>query len=226
VLLEIEDDGPGMPAQTLGQIFDPYFSTKPDGTGLGLAIAHSVVRRHGGRITAESEPERGTRFRIALPASPSAAAVSPEPPPVSVGAEVASEPAAEPDPAVRAPRVLVMDDEQAIRRVVERLLERLGCETVGCAEGGEAIEAYRSALESGSPFHLVIMDLTVAGGMGGREAAKVILELDPEARVLVASGYSSDPVMGDPAKHGFAGALQKPFRKQDLEQALADLLRS
>jgi PAS domain S-box-containing protein len=231
VVLEVEDAGPGIPADQLSKIFDPYYSTKADGSGLGLAIAHSVMRRHGGRIAADSEVGRGARFRLVLPA---------EIPPASVtgGTEEASDSArekrdaeaegemksAEAGQGSQPPRVLVMDDEPAIRRLIERLLERMGCEVTTCEEGAATVEIYRRAMREGRPYVLVITDLTVSTGLGGEETALELLGLDPTARVVVASGYSRNPVMADPAKYGFIDAIEKPFKPQELQELLRTLI--
>jgi PAS domain S-box-containing protein len=215
VVLEVEDDGPGIPADQLSKIFDPYYSTKADGSGLGLAIAHSVMRRHGGRIAAESEPGRGARFRLVLPAETQRSSPS-----EAMG--LAPDPA--PQERHQPPRVLVMDDEPAIRRLIERLLERMGCEITTCEEGAAAVEIYRRALREGRRYALVITDLTVSTGLGGEETARELLELDPSAQVVVASGYSRNPVMADPGSYGFVDAIQKPFKPQELQELLRTLV--
>jgi len=120
-------------------------------------------------------------------------------------------------------RVLVMDDEELVRAVTKSMLEGLGYSTVTVNDGREAVQAFRRYQEDGTPFDMVIMDLTVPGGMGGREAAEEILALDPRATLIVSSGYSNDPVMADCHRYGFAAALVKPFLLKDLEQVLAEL---
>lgn len=207
VKISIEDQGVGIPESVLNKVFDPYFSTKQSGHGLGLAISHSIVARHGGYITVSSTIDVGTIFRILLPAS-------------------AAQPAAEPRPeeqemATGTGRILLMDDEEVIHQTVGRILTRLGYELASVRHGEEAIQAYKAALETGDPFDLVIMDLTIPGGMGGKEAVVKLREIDPQARVIVASGYSHDPVMANYADHGFCGVVEKPV---DLP-ALVDTLR-
>jgi two-component system cell cycle sensor histidine kinase/response regulator CckA len=211
VRISIEDHGEGISREHLTRVFDPYFTTKEDShSGLGLAVAFSVVRKHGGHIVIDSEPGVSTTVTIYLPA-----AEAPR-------AEGAQEDAVE----MRRGhgRVLVMDDEEMVRSVLTKILERFGYEAAFASEGMEAIEAYREALESGTPFDAVIMDLTVTIGMGGREAIELLRLLDPEAKVIVSSGYSDDPVMSDFGKYGFDGAIAKPFRADELSAALEALL--
>ncbi len=205
----VADDGPGIPADRQQNIFDPYFTTKKEGIGLGLAIVHSVIRKHGGRITVESEPGKGTRFVFLLPASQ--------------GQARAVLPAAGRLPGGSG-RILVMDDEEAIRILVVQMLDHLGYEAETVADGETAVVRYREALEAGRPFAAVILDLTVPGRMGGREAGERILALDPGARVVIASGYSQEPVLAGYAKYGFAAALNKPFLADEMASVLAAVL--
>lgn len=209
VALEVQDEGVGIAAANLEHIFDPYFSTKEKGSGLGLAIAHSIVRRHGGRLSVTSDPGRGTVFSLVLPA---AHALEPE-----------SMPPATAD--VLPPgRILVLDDEEEILGVYERLLAGLGLAYKGTTDGEQTVQTYEAARASGEGFDGVIMDLTIPGGTGGREAVRKLLDLDPQARVIVASGYSNDPVLANPQDFGFQGALKKPFDKAALREALTELL--
>jgi PAS domain S-box-containing protein len=205
VRISVTDHGCGIPADYLAKIFDPYFSTKATGTGLGLAITHSIVKRHGGHIEVESQPGLGSTFRIYLPASPSL--------------ESADVPKAS---AVRkgVGKVLLMDDDPGVRHVGSALLKELGYEVELAQEGGEALVAYQRALMSGDRFDHVILDLTVRDGMGGKECLEKLRALDPGARVLVSSGYSNDPMMADYARYGFNGVISKPYRFEELSQAL------
>ncbi|HSN92929.1 MAG TPA: response regulator [Anaeromyxobacteraceae bacterium] len=211
VRIEVEDQGVGIPADQIGRVFDPYFTTKPGGSGLGLAVAYSIVVRHGGHIEVSSRPGSGTTFTLYLPASarhPSAAAAS------------APRPAATPG----AGRILVMDDEPAIRSVARSMLGRLGWAVEVCQDGGEAVRLYREAREEGRPFTAVILDLTVPGGMGGVEALARLREMDPGVAAIVSSGYSDDAVMADHRAHGFAGAVSKPYGMREIGDALRALL--
>ncbi|MBM4142379.1 MAG: response regulator [Lentisphaerae bacterium] len=209
VRITFADQGPGIPEEHLTRIFDPYFTTKQKGSGLGLATAFSIVHRHGGTITAVSTLGCGATFSVYLPASSAAA--------------VAEPPAGTPRPA-RGGRLLVMDDEEAVRRLAKRYLERLHFEVTVAADGAAALEAYRVAMAERRPFGAVIADLTVAGGMGGREFMQRLRAIDPQARAIVSSGYCDDPVMSNPREHGFCGVVPKPYRMAELERVLAEVL--
>jgi PAS domain S-box-containing protein len=206
--LTFRDEGIGIDPEHRERIFDPYFTTKQDGSGLGLAITYSIVQKHGGRIRVESEPGRGTVFTLHLPAA----------------ATLAAKPKAATRPAAPSrfdgTRILVMDDDEAVLEVVANLLEGLGVAVATAADGGQALECYRQALAAGTPFDMVIMDLTIPGGMGGKEAAAQLLRMDPDARIIVSSGYSTDPVLANYKDYGFSGRLIKPFRMAELRQAL------
>lgn len=212
--IEVRDSGIGIHDRDLERIFDPYFTTKDAGRGLGLSVCLSVAHEHDGTIAARSEPGEGSTFTVRLPAAP---VVEPEPEePVRTDHEA--------DHGTRK-RILVMDDDDAVRRVLVRLLTRIGHEVDEACDGGQACERYESALRSDTPFDLVIMDLTIPGGMSGKEAAQHILQLDAEARLLASSGYAADPVLAQPARFGFCGAIAKPYRlaalKAEIEAATA-----
>jgi PAS domain S-box-containing protein len=241
VHISIRDHGVGIERELLVRIFDPYFTTKPKGTGLGLAVAYSIVRKHGGTLSATSQPGQGTVFDIYLPAAaaPSAvansgaAAGAPAPGPASAAGATAAAPARPASPAQAASssrhhrgpaRVLLMDDEPGVRAAAAGMLRRLGHTVTGTADGNQAVERYRKAFESRRPYDVVLMDLTVAGGTGGLEATRRILALDPQARVVVASGYSDDPVMSRYRELGFAARLAKPYDLERLEHVLGQVL--
>ena len=200
VRLRVSDEGRGIPPDVLPHIFDPFVSTKERGSGLGLAVTHSVVTRHGGTIDVRSRPGEGTTFEIVLPARPGASPMAP----------------AKAEPVLRrAGRVLVMDDEESVRRVAERVLGSLGCEVAVAADGREAVALWHAARERGRPFDVVVVDLTVPGGPGGIEVLRRLRESDPDAKVVVSSGYSEpDPE----AMREFSAALPKPY---SAEEALA-----
>lgn len=208
VQIDIADQGDGIPPDQLGKIFDPYFTTKANGTGLGLSTVYSIIKRHGGHISVTSEYGHGTVFRLFLPAVEEAHApqeTNQTPQGLLSGTG----------------RILLMDDEQFIRDVVRSMLEEGGYQVVECEHGAEAAEQYRLALEQGARFDAVILDLTVPGGMGGREAAALIRTLDPKAVLIVSSGYSNDPVMADFGRYGFSGAAVKPYTFEALMTELS-----
>jgi PAS domain S-box-containing protein len=203
VKIAIEDSGVGIPAAAIDKVFDPFFSTKKGGTGLGLAISQSIISKHGGDISVKSAPGKGTTFTIFLPASKQANAVAERKTEAYSHAPVGL-------------KILVMDDDSMVRNIAEGMLTELGCEVVLAEDGGEAIELYREAAEAGQKFDLVIMDLTIPGGMGGKEAVGRIMAIDPTARVIVSSGYSNDPALANYKDYGFCASLVKPYQFQDL----------
>jgi len=211
VKISFADQGCGIPFEQQKMIFDPYYTTKAGGSGLGLASVHSIVSKHAGRVEVLSAPGKGTTFAFYLP---SAGNAPPEP----------EAPAFQPAPQGRGlGAVLVMDDEEAIRVFAGDLLQYLGYTVVTCVNGEEAVRLYVEAREAGHPFLAAIMDLTIPAGMGGREAAQQILAYDPAARLIVSSGYSSDPVMSKHADYGFCAAVVKPYRCEELRQALENM---
>jgi PAS domain S-box-containing protein len=209
VRIDAADTGPGIGPDVARRIFDPYFTTKPSGTGLGLATAHSIVRRHGGYIGLDSQPGRGATFHVYLPAALSARASPPAPP----GALVRGQ-----------GNIIVMDDDEAVQRVTARMLTRLGFSVLCARDGSEVLALCASAREQGQPIDAAIMDLTIPGGMGGKETVKLLREREPDVKAIVSSGYSSDPVMAEYASHGFAGVVAKPYRIEELNEVLRRVL--
>lgn len=212
VRLTISDQGCGIPDVVMKRIFDPYFTTKLAGNGLGLGSAHSIINRHGGRIGTSSTVGEGTTFTIHLP---SIGETYSEYQTDSVTQSVGDHPGGS---------VLVMDDEEMIRDMTTQMLEYLGYQATTCASGAEAVTLYKAAGDSGAPFSAVIMDLTIPGGMGGKDAAEQILAIDPQASLIVSSGYSNDPIMSDYRAYGFTGAVAKPYNIKELGQLISDLL--
>ncbi|MEW6429828.1 MAG: PAS domain-containing protein [Thermodesulfobacteriota bacterium] len=210
VLLSVADEGCGIAPEHLDRIFDPYFSTKHKGHGIGLATCFSIVRKHRGLIRVESASGRGTTFFVYLPAA------------TGTMVEVERE---EKEPARGAGRVLVMDDEEIVREMAAEQLRHLGYEPVLARDGGEALAAYRGAAAENRPFALVLMDLTVPGGMGGREAVAELLAFDPAAKVIVSSGYAQDAVLASFRDYGFRDILTKPYDILELGQVVARVLR-
>jgi len=205
----VSDEGMGIPGDDLHKVFDPYYSTKETGRGLGLATTYSIIRSHGGHITVDADPGRGTAFAFYLPASAL---------PASTGRTVR-------DPiAPGTGRILVVDDDDGVRDAVGEMLDIIGYQVESASDGAEAVVMYRSALASARPFDAVIMDLTIPGGMGGREAIQRLLEIDPQVRAVVSSGYSSDAVMAHHQDYGFRAAIAKPYRTADLSRVLAEVL--
>ena len=211
VRISVRDHGMGIKAEDISRIFDPYFTTKPDGTGLGLATSHSIVRQHGGHIGVESVPGRGTVFHVYLPACPGASA-----PPGSRGAD---------ESCSFSGRALVMDDEDGLREMISRMLLRIGFTHVAMTSNGqEAVKVYDEALKSGRRFNVAILDLTVPGDMGGREAMRKLRELDPNVVAIISSGYAGEPIMGNYQGYGFKGVLAKPYTLDDLTHTLRKVL--
>lgn len=211
VRISIADQGRGIPGEALAHVFDPFYTTKETGTGLGLPTAYSIVKRHEGAIQIESDVNMGTTVVVYLPAS----------------SESLDLPAVEAKAPSRSPgrsRILVMDDESIVREVVEAMLKGIDYSVVVAASGEEAVQLYEEALLTAHPFDVAILDLTVPGGMGGKEAIKKLLEIDPEAQVVVSSGYSNNPVMANPTAYGFRGAISKPYRSKDLDDMLCRIL--
>ena len=211
VSVVIKDEGVGIPESHLARIFDPYFTTKQTGSGLGLATTHSIIAKHGGHISVVSQPGRGTAFTIYLPASDK----------LLVDKTASRETA----PPKGTGTVLVMDDDAGICKMAARQLEKLGYHACVAEDGEAAISMYQRAMEEGSPFSAVIMDLTIPGGMGGKEAVGQLLKRDPKAVVLVSSGYANDPVIANCTAYGFKGAVPKPFTLKELGQALEAVLK-
>jgi PAS domain S-box-containing protein len=210
IRITVTDTGAGIPPEHIGKIFDPYFTTKVQGHGLGLATVFSIIKRHQGHIDVSSVVGRGTTFTFWLPASKES--LSTPAPPSSF-------------PVVgNKGRVLFMDDEEPILKMAERLMRRMGLEFEAVADGKAAIERYKAAKESGRPFDLVVMDLTIPGGMGGREAISVLRAYDPKVRAIVSSGYSSDLAMSDFRKHGFRGMVAKPYDIAELASVICVVL--
>jgi PAS domain S-box-containing protein len=209
VEISIRDQGAGIPPEHLTRIFDPYFTTKEKGSGLGLATVYSIIKNHGGLVRVQSEAGKGTTFFIYLPASRAEA----------------EEPGSPASPtATRKGRVLVMDDEEIIRAVAGELLTALGHDVAFAQTGEEALETYRAARETGRPFDVVILDLTIRGGMGGMDALRKLMEIDPKVKAVVSSGYSDDVALTNYREQGFRAFLKKPYNVEDLRKTLDSLL--
>ncbi len=209
--LAVHDTGTGIPVEYRARIFDPYFTTKEKGSGLGLASAYSIIKRHDGHITVESEPGQGTTFHLYLPASP----LEPE----------MEEIRAERNMPSGQGKVLFMDDEQIIRDVAAEMLQTLGYEVDCVQNGAEAIERYQKALAKKQPYTVVITDLTIAGGMGGKETIRMLRAIDPNVKAIVSSGYSNDPIMACHEQHGFQGVITKPYSIGTFSKVIYEVLQ-
>jgi signal transduction histidine kinase/CheY-like chemotaxis protein len=211
VRIAIQDTGVGIKPENLSRIFDPYFTTKQTGSGLGLAAVYSIVSKHHGTIDVDSHVGSGTTFRIWLPAS-HAMVLSDDP--LAATARGVS---------MRG-RVLFMDDEEPIRNMAAFMLRRFGFDVVCVADGSEVVKEYAQALVSGTPYVLVILDLTVPGGIGGRQAVDQLRRIDPNVKAIVSSGYSSDPVLANFRTHGFCGVAVKPYELGNLARVLREVM--
>lgn len=210
VEITIADTGIGIPGQYLPKIFDPYFTTKEKGSGLGLATSYSIIKNHGGLIDVKSELGSGTTFVVYIPA---------------INEEENQEALSLTSAAARAGKILVMDDEEAIRNIAGIMIKSLGHEVELAENGDEAVARYREAMSSGRPFEIVILDLTIRGGKGGKETLQDLLELDPGVTAVVSSGYSEDTVVSEYRSHGFRGCLAKPYKIDTLKDTLNGLLK-
>ncbi len=210
VKVAIRDQGIGIPAQYLNRVFDPFFTTKRRGNGLGLATVYAILKNHDGHITVSSPPESGTTFTFYLPASIQPAC-----------------PRQVQTPALRLGRgrILLMDDEEMILEVSSAMLKRLGYDVWTSPDGASALEIYRQAAAEGNPFDAVILDLTVPGGLGAKETIGPLLQINPQARVIVSSGFADDPSLTDFPSFGFAGFLPKPYNLTQLSAVMHKVLR-
>ena len=209
VRIDIVDQGGGISQDHLGKIFDPYFTTKSTGSGLGLATSYSIMRNHGGMLLVDSQKGRGAKFSMILPGI--------------VGNELSQESVSVPLHRGNG-KILIMDDESQIRRVLGEMVETCGYSYQTAKDGREALQIFLEAREKGVPFSAVILDLTVPGGMGGKEVIGELKELDPQVKGIVVSGYSNDPVLAHYREYGFQGRVAKPFNLVDLSNVLYSVL--
>jgi PAS domain S-box-containing protein len=204
VWIKIKDQGGGIPKKYIAKIFDPYFTTKQDGSGLGLAASFSIIKKHYGYISAESEPGEGTTFHIFLPASEKV-------PPVKKRAKEKALQSGE--------KILVMDDDEAILETATQMLNMMGFKTETATNGQEAVALYKKVQKGGQPFGAVLLDLTISGGMGGKETVKQLADFDPDVKAIVSSGYANDPIMADYKSFGFSSVVSKPYDIEKLGKA-------
>ena len=223
VKISIKDEGSGISEEHMDKIFDPYFSTKDKGTqkgmGMGLAIAQSVIQKHDGYILVDSTTGAGTEVTIYLPA----AEEKEEPETVKQEREDITPSTSSDQTTIK--KILVMDDEEMLRNLAQMMLERLGYKVETVKDGDEAIETYKKQKDSVEPFDAVILDLTIKGGMGGKQTILELIKIDPGVKAIVCSGYFNDPVITNFEEYGFQGAMPKPYQKADLEIVLKMVLR-
>ena len=202
VVIEVSDQGCGIEPEHLSRIFEPFYSARPNGTGLGLAVSHSVVHRHGGQLSVESELGQGTTFTVVLPVARGLVAVAPGP-----SGSLAR----------FSGRALVMDDDDQVRRIARRLLMRLGFDVDTSSHGAEALDMGRRAAAEGHPYRVALLDLTVVGGLGGFEVAEELRSASPGIRLVAASGYVAQ------GRQGWDAQLQKPYRLLELSCTLKEV---
>jgi PAS domain S-box-containing protein len=209
ILISIKDKGIGIASKHFSKIFDPYFTTKQMGSGLGLSTSYSIIKNHDGHITVESKLGSGTTFHIYLPASENSVPIKEE---------------------IRVikghGRILVMDDDEMLREVVGKMLKTFGYDPEFARDGAEAIKMYDKSNEAEKPYDAVILDLTVPGGMGGKEAIQKLLVIDPEAKIIVSSGYSDDRILSNFQEYGLKGVIPKPFELGALSKVLHEVLNA
>ncbi len=210
--ITVMDEGTGIPINHLENIFDPYFTTKQAGNGLGLATVYSIIHKHNGSIEVSSLLNKGTTFTIYLPAISEIKSEDKQP---------LEEKTTKSEKAVK---ILIMDDTTSLCNLLKKALTRHGYFVDTVKDGEAAIEKYRHALKRKAPFDVVCMDLTIPGGMGGAEAVQEILKINSEAKVIVFSGYSNDPVMANFKEYGFVGKLTKPFELKELHKEIARVI--
>ncbi len=209
IKISVQDHGNGIAGDQIQKIFDPYFTTKKKGSGLGLSSAYSIIKNHSGHIDVESEGGKGTTFIVYLPAS----------------RETLPDRELKTSEAIKGSgKILVMDDEKSVRDTVFKMLTHMGYDVESAKDGDEAINLYEKARSSGTPFGAVIMDLTIRGGMGGSETIRKLIEIDPDVKAIVSSGYSTNKIMANYEQYGFCGVISKPYDIERLSELLSRIL--
>ena len=209
IIITIHDTGVGIPPENIPRIFDPYFSTKSGGNGLGLTSTYSIIKQHEGYISVESQVGKGTTFHVYLPSSDSTSgSVKPKNESTFKGKG----------------RVLFMDDDEAVNATSKKMLEHLGFTVEIAMDGDRTVELYRKSMEEGAPFDLVILDLTIPGGMGGKKTIEKLITLDKNIKAIVSSGYSNDMIMSRYHEFGFRGVIAKPYRLDELARVVEQVL--
>jgi len=211
VKITVTDTGTGIPSKNIHKIFDPFFTTKQSGSGLGLATVFSIIKKHKGFIYAESEVGKGTSFHIYLPAS------------LEIKKEKKQKEEKE-KISKSSGKVLIMDDKSFIRKSAERALNLYGFDVSGAEDGEEALSLYKKAMDEGTPYDVVILDLTIPGAMGGLKALNELRKINPKVKAIVSSGYSDDPVMSEHEKFGFNAIIKKPYEYHELSETVKKLM--
>jgi len=212
IVFTVKDEGVGISEKYLDQIFDPYFTTKEKGSGLGLATCYAIISKHGGHITVKSKVGIGSEFSVFIPA---------------LSEKVHMEDTKMNDALIFGTgKILIMDDEEIIRKVAKRMLEKLGYSVLTAIDGEETIKLYEGAQKLGEPFDLVVLDLTIPGGMGGKDTVLKLRKIDPNLKAIVSSGYSVDPIMAEFEKYGFQGIIAKPYKIEDFSKVISSVINS
>jgi len=212
IKITIQDEGEGIEYKNIDKIFDPYFSTKQLGSGLGLASTYSIIKKHNGKITVNSDPGKGTLFTIYLPAAEN----TQNPDSNLLNKEI--------NTFHLSAKILVLDDEEIVRNVIGAMLSKMGYTISFALNGQEAVQKYKTSFERNDPFNIIITDLTIPGGMGGEKAAAEILTINPKAKIIVSSGYATDPIMANYEAFGFMGIAVKPYNFIDLQKEIERVL--
>jgi len=215
IKIVIQDEGIGIPPEHIDRIFDPYFTTKSQGNGLGLAIVYSIIKRHDGHIEVDSVLGKGTKFTIYLPASNKETASNSINKDKRDNSNVLTK---------RNAKVLVMDDEDMVLDVCKHMIKSMGYYVSTVKNGQELINKYKEAIKTDEPFDIVIMDLTIRGGMGGIEAIKILKQIDKNVKAVASSGYSNDPIFAKYKEYGFCGFVTKPYKFEELKKVIDKLL--
>ena len=234
LLIEVIDTGHGMDEESLHQVFEPYFTTRKqdNASGIGLTVCESIARAHGGFIQLQSKEGKGTIATFCAPVGQSpeieTSDISMAPPENLPSMPPLEDPSfqltAEGDNILVGTRILILEDDAPIRRLMAATLRRAGHEVFETKDGRETIAVYREAMERNAKFHLLICDLTIENGMGGVETMRQLTQLDPSILAIVSSGYSDAPAMSSPAAFGFRGVLPKPYAPSELRAAVHRIL--
>ena len=214
IRITVQDEGAGIDPKHLDKVFDPFFSTKETGRGLGLATVYSIIKKHNGLINIASKLGKGTTFTLYLPASESQPLLKTK---QSVELKTTKK--------LQASKVLVMDDDKTVCNFVKEVLSVRECAVSEASGGKQAIEMYKQSIDDREPFDIVIMDLTIPGGIGGKETVKEFLKINPKVKCIVSSGYANNPVMANYSKYGFKGVITKPYSPSKLLDVLNQVLK-